>query len=82
MQIQLKGNNNIYCKETICAGNASAFNTPSPLDKQIRVSDAVSRGTGSGSNTNGFSSMKSAKQGFRAANTARKEGTKEVAERL
>ncbi|XP_010237644.1 DUF724 domain-containing protein 3 isoform X2 [Brachypodium distachyon] len=82
VQIQLKGNSDISCKEIICALSASACNIPSPLDKKIRVSNAVSRGAGSGSNPNVFSSKKSGKQSFIATSTMRKKGTKKVAQRL
>ncbi|VAI05015.1 unnamed protein product [Triticum turgidum subsp. durum] len=64
--IQLKGNSNSSCKEIICALTASTCNAPSPLDKQMRARDAVSRGADSSSNTKVFASKKSAeKKGFK-----------------
>uniref|UniRef100_A0ACD5WWX7 Uncharacterized protein n=2 Tax=Avena sativa TaxID=4498 RepID=A0ACD5WWX7_AVESA len=70
--IQLKGNGNGSCREIICALTASTCGTPSPLDKLMRGSDAVSRGTDSGSTTKVFASKKSAE---------RKRGTKKVSGR-
>jgi len=68
----LKGNGNGSCKEIICALTASTCDTPSLLDKLMRASDAVSRGTDSGSTTKVFASKKSAE---------RKRGTKKVSGR-
>ncbi|KAI4995791.1 hypothetical protein ZWY2020_037879 [Hordeum vulgare] len=60
--IQLKGKSNSSCKEIICALTASTCNAPSPLDKQARATDAVSRGADSSSNTKVFASKKSAEK--------------------
>ncbi|XP_044981309.1 DUF724 domain-containing protein 3-like isoform X3 [Hordeum vulgare subsp. vulgare] len=62
LQIQLKGKSNSSCKEIICALTASTCNAPSPLDKQARATDAVSRGADSSSNTKVFASKKSAEK--------------------
>uniref|UniRef100_A0A453I0I8 Agenet domain-containing protein n=1 Tax=Aegilops tauschii subsp. strangulata TaxID=200361 RepID=A0A453I0I8_AEGTS len=90
--IQLKGNSNSSCKEIICALTASTCNAPSPLDKQTRAPDAVSRGADSSSNTKVFASKKSAeKKGFKGlssphssghgARTVQKRSAKKVAGR-
>ncbi|XP_044981308.1 DUF724 domain-containing protein 3-like isoform X2 [Hordeum vulgare subsp. vulgare] len=63
--IQLKGKSNSSCKEIICALTASTCNAPSPLDKQARATDAVSRGADSSSNTKVFASKKSEKKGVK-----------------
>uniref|UniRef100_A0A453I0G6 Agenet domain-containing protein n=1 Tax=Aegilops tauschii subsp. strangulata TaxID=200361 RepID=A0A453I0G6_AEGTS len=89
--IQLKGNSNSSCKEIICALTASTCNAPSPLDKQTRAPDAVSRGADSSSNTKVFASKKSEKKGFKGlssphssghgARTVQKRSAKKVAGR-
>ncbi|KAM3292465.1 hypothetical protein ACQJBY_036327 [Aegilops geniculata] len=72
--IQLKGNSNSSCKEIICALTASTCNAPSPLDKQTRAPDAVSRGADSSSSTKVFASKKSEKKGFKGLSSPHSSG--------
>ncbi|XP_051180982.1 DUF724 domain-containing protein 6 isoform X2 [Lolium perenne] len=60
--IQLKGNDNSSGRNIVCALTASTCGTPSPLDKHMRASDAVSRGTDNASTTKVFASKKSEKK--------------------
>ncbi|KAK1648794.1 hypothetical protein QYE76_066599 [Lolium multiflorum] len=60
--IQLKGNDNSSGRDIVCALTASTCGTPSPLDKHMRASDAVSRGTDNASTTKVFASKKSAEK--------------------
>ncbi|KAM0852211.1 hypothetical protein ACQ4PT_051911 [Festuca glaucescens] len=73
--IQLTGNDNSTSRDIVCALTASTCGTPSPLDKHMRASDAVSRGTDNGSTTKVFASKKSAekKRGIKKVSVRQKE---------